>query len=72
MAVESSRLAQKLSQAAAGVTEEAVALPTDLNSAADADHLIPKCNKAANVVEEVYKLTGLTTTRVFNFFLLSC
>jgi len=61
MAVESSRLAQKLSQAAAGVTEEAVALPTDLNSAADADHLIPKCNKAANVVEEVYKLTDMIT-----------
>jgi len=59
MAVESSKLAQKLSQAAMNVSEQAVALPTDLASAADADHLIPKCNREASLVEDVYKLDDL-------------
>ena len=45
MAVESSKLAQKLNQAAMNVSEAAVALPTDLASASDADHLIPKINR---------------------------
>jgi len=61
MAVESSKLAQKLNQAAMNVSEAAVALPTDLASASDADHLIPKINRQAGLVEDVYKLDDLIT-----------
>ena len=59
MKVEASKLTDKLSKVAMAVSEEAVALPTDIQAASSAEKLIPPMNRDAGLVQDVYDVNDI-------------